>query len=138
VSELMQLFAAPNRQQFSRPASRSYHLWAEGIFLLVAAGVAVFLSAFFRLRLDGQAIFIMSLPVAVLAILGLGIVRIHQFAHEAYKENVESQINKSEDNARAGMLLDKLAYLSFAGFTYAVTAVILAYGAVVPSIAVTH
>jgi hypothetical protein len=123
---------------FSRPAIRSYYLWAEILFLLMVVSVAVFLTAFFRLPLSGQLIFDMSLPVVFLTMLWFGILRVHQVVHEAYRGKWDSQNNEPDDHPQVDMLLDKLAFLSYAGFMYAASAVALAYGAFVPIIAIAH
>ncbi len=115
--------------QFSRPAIRSYYLWVEALFLPMIASEAVFLTAFFRLRLNGQMLLSMSLPVVILTVLWFGILRVHQAVHEAYRGRWDSQ---KSDDPQVDMLLDKLAFLSYAGFSYAATAVVLAYGALVP------
>jgi hypothetical protein len=123
------------RHQFSRPAIQSYYLWVEILFLLMVGFEAVFLTAFFRLRLDGQMILIMSLPVVMLTVLWFGILRVHQAVHEAYGGKLDFRKHESEDDPQVDMLLDKIAYLSYAGFNYAVTAMVFGYGALVPSVA---
>jgi hypothetical protein len=126
------------RHQFSRPAIRCPYLWVEILFLLMVGSEAVFLTAFFRLRLGGQLILSLSLPVVMLSLLWFGILRVHQAVRETYGSKWDSQKNEPEGDPQANMLLDKLAFLSYAGFNYAVAAVMLAYGAFVPSIALSH
>lgn len=120
------------RQQFSQPPIRSYYFWVETLFLLMVAAVALFLTAFFRSQFNGQMILTMSFPFVILTILWFGILHIHQEIHEAYRSKWDSQQNDIEQSSQADILLDRLAYLSYAGFAYAATAVILAYGALLP------
>jgi len=121
------------RHQFSRPPIRSCHFWVETLFLLVVALMAVFLTLFFRAGLSGQLIFNMSMPLVILTILWFGVLRVHQVVHEAYRDKWDSQ----DDDFRAGILLDKLSFLSYARFNYAATAVMLAYGGLL-TIATAH
>jgi hypothetical protein len=123
------------RHQFSRPAIRSYYLWVEMLFLLMVGSEAMFLTAFFGLHPSGQTILIMSLPLVMLTVLWFGILRVHQAVHEAYRGKLDKE-EESENDPQVGMLLDKLAFLSYAGFNYAVTAVVFGYGALVPVIAI--
>jgi hypothetical protein len=120
------------RQQFSQPAIRSYYLWAEVLVLFVVAAEVVLLPAFLRLRVNSQMILWMSLPIAMLTVLWCGILRVHQVVHEACRNKWGAQENGSPEDPRINMLLDKLGFLSYAGFNYAATAVILAYGSLVP------
>src|SRR5713226_4006125 len=115
MSGFLQLFAAPSRHLFSRPAIRAYYLWVEVLILLLVTSEAIFLTAFFRLRLSGQGVLVASSPVVMLTILWFGILRVHQFAHEAYGSRRDPQNNELNDDLRSGMLLAKLAYLSYAG-----------------------
>jgi hypothetical protein len=120
------------RQQFSQPPIRSYYFWVETLFLLMVAAMALFLTAFFRSQLNGQMILTMCFPFVMLTMLWFGVLGVHQAVHEAYRGKWGLQADESENDLRSDMLLDKLAYLSYAGFGYAATAVALAYGALVP------
>ena len=136
MSGFLQLFAAPTRYLFSRPAIAAYYLWVELLFVVMVASEAVFLTTFFRLSLSGQGTLIASLPVIMLMILWFGILRAHQAIHQKYRDKWAPNKGESEDDPRVDMLLDKIAFLSYTGFIYAVTAVLFAYAALVPSIAV--
>jgi len=129
---MLELWQKPSRHQFSRPPIRSHHFWAETLFLLLAAATAVFLAAVFRSRLSGQIILTMGFPFVMLTILWFGVLRVHQAVHALYRDKLNSPENGSQDEVRMNIVLDKLAFLSYAGFAYAATAVILAYGGLVP------
>jgi len=116
---------AVGRQQFTQPPGRSYGLRLATMFLLMVVFEALFLMAFFISRLSAQAILYMALPVVVLVILWLGILRVHQAVYEACQPGWNSPGNDAEE--RIGVVLDRLAYVSHAGFTYASVAVAFAY-----------
>lgn len=123
-------------QQFSQPPIRSYHFWAETLFLLMVASEAVFLAVFCRLRLCWHNIFIMGAPVVLLAILWFWILQAHQAVHDAYERgrDIREKKDNSEEGWRTNVLLGGLAKLSYFGFAAAATAVAMAYLAFLPSL----
>lgn len=131
-TEMLELWQKPSRRQFSRPPMRSHYFWAETLFLLITAAIALFLTAVLRSRLSGQMVLTMGLPFAMLTILWFGVLGVHQTVYELYGDELNSVENRSEDEVRVGILLDKLAFLSYAGFAYAASAVGLAYGGLLP------
>jgi len=131
--EFLRQLLTVGRHQFAKPPVRSYYLWAEIAVLMFVGSWVTFLIAFYGLSLSGQEIIIASLPVVMLTVLWLGILRVHKDVREACQSQLNSQKNTSEkDDPHIGMLLDKLAFLSSAGFYYAAAAVIGAYYALVP------
>lgn len=114
------------RHQFARPAGQSPYLWAETLVLLLVASWAIFLIVFFGLHPNGVEIFIVSLPIVMLTTMWFGILRLHQAAHEVFKDG-------SGAEPRIDALLDRVAFLSYAGFNYAATAVLGAYYCLIPA-----
>jgi len=126
------------RLHFSRPPMQSYRFWVETLFLLMVASEALFFMVFFRSRLSGEAIAYMIFPLAALALLWLGVLRAHQAVYEAYDSEWNTPENVGEKDPRVETLLDNLAYLSYAGFTFASVAVAFVYVALAQSIAIAH
>jgi hypothetical protein len=104
----------------------------------MVGAVAVFLTMFFELRLSYTTIICMGMPLVMLTVLWFGILQVHQTVYATYGRKWNFKTGESGDGERVDMLLDKLAYLSYAGFNYAASSVALAYGALVPSIAMAH
>jgi hypothetical protein len=120
---------AVSRHQFSQPPERSYGFWYATLFLLMVVFEAVFIMIFFRSRLSGQTILYMALPIVFLVGLWLGIYRSHQAVYEACQTQRDSG-GADAAAERISVILDRLAYVSYAGFTYASVAVAFAYIAV--------
>lgn len=126
------------RHQFSQEPRRSYHFWVGTMFLLIVLGEAVFLLLFFRSTLNAQTVLYVGLSFALLVVLWLGILRTHQMVHEAYGSTLNSTPKESTEDPRTDLLLDKLAYVSYAGFNYAAVAVAFAYVALIPTVSATR
>jgi hypothetical protein len=118
------------RHQFSRELTSSYHFWVETMFLVMVLAEAIFLILFFRPTLNAETVLCTAMPLALLAVLWFGILRVHRRVHDAFASDA---IKGSTGDSRVDTLLDQLAYLSYSGFNTAAVAVAFAYVALIPT-----
>jgi len=115
---------AVGRQQFSQPPERSSGFWYATVFLAMVVLEAMFIAVFFRSRLNGQVILYMTMAIVFLIVWWVGIRRSHAIVYEARQRGRESA---AEDDEQISIVLDRLAYVSYAGFTYTCVAVAFAF-----------
>jgi hypothetical protein len=113
---------------FSRPPLRSHHFWVNTLFLVLVASQAIYCALHAGSRRDVEAITTVVFPIVVLVLLWFKVLQLHR---RLYKSHGDYLVAPREGSPTVGILLDNLAYLSYAGFGLALFATGSAYIAIV-------
>lgn len=89
----------------------------------------------FSERLNVEATMMIVFPSVVMAVVWFRVWKAHRDVYDAFRDSSDGQGGGSDGNdARVNVLLDNLAYMSYAGFALALFAVGSTYVALAQSI----
>ena len=123
------------RRYFSRSPWNSYHFWVTTFFFLLVASLGLYYAIRFSERLNVEATLMIIFPSVVMAVVWFRVWKTHRDVYDAFRDSPDGQGRGSDVNdARVNVLLDNLAYISYAGFALALFAVGSTYVALAQSI----
>lgn len=122
------------RRYFSRSPWSSYHFWVTTFFFLLVASLGLYYAIRFSERLNTEATLMIVFPSVVMAVVWFRVWKAHRDVYDAFRDSSDGQGGSSEANdARVNVLLNNLAYMSYAGFALALFAVGSTYVALAQS-----
>lgn len=126
------------RRYFSRSPWSSYHFWVTTFFFLLVASLGLYYAIRFSERLNVETTLMIVFPSVVMAVLWFRIWTAHRDVYDALRNSSDGQVGGSSEgnDTTVNVLLDNLAYMSYAGFALGLFAVGSTYVAMAQSIAV--